>query len=83
MSNYLVKVFTDDSNEKEWEDLNPDEIHHITFKGKKYDEVRCGRWILNQNIAESLFKCSSCGTAQGRVSRYCPNCGARMDKVEG
>lgn len=43
------------------------------------EEVRNGRWILNQNIAEPLFKCSSCGTAQGRVSRYCPNCGARME----
>lgn len=45
-------------------------------------ELKRGRWILNQNISEPLFKCSSCGTAQVRVSRYCPECGAKMDEVK-
>lgn len=42
---------------------------------------RRGRWVYNQNFAEPPFKCSSCGTAQGRLSRYCPDCGAKMDEV--
>lgn len=51
------------------------------LEADKREAERRGKWILNQDIAEPLFKCSSCGTAQGRVSRYCPECGASMDKV--
>lgn len=40
MSKYFVKVYTDEFNEKEWKDLKPEEIHFISFKGKKFDEER-------------------------------------------
>lgn len=92
MSNYLVKVYTDDSNVKEWEDLNPDEIHHIEFKGKRYDEVKHGRWDRKYR---ANFMCSVCKywviTTDEYGNRidgdmddylYCPNCGSRMDEVE-
>ena len=88
MSNYYVKVFTDDSNEKEWEDLNPDEIHHIEFKGKRYDEVRHGRW--EDYSDDGYYECSVCGeawtfidgTPKDNNANYCPRCGAKMDEVE-
>ena len=87
MSNYYVKVFTDDSNVKEWEDLTPDEIHHIEFKGKRYDEVRHGMWKgINKNkYNDDEATCSICGlTFVSGYSDpawwdYCPNCGSRMD----
>lgn len=41
-------------------------------------EVRRGRWTYNANFAEPPFKCSACGKSQGRLSNYCPNCGADM-----
>ncbi len=88
MSRYYVKVFTDDSNEKEWNDLNPDEIHHIEFKGKWYDEVQHGRWTRYEYSTNNRWrKCSVCGKGDEYINEfgfvairnYCPNCGAKMD----
>ena len=44
-------------------------------------EVRHGRWI--PDITRQLF-CSECKQygVPFRVTKYCPNCGARMDKEE-
>ena len=86
MSSYYVKVFTDDSNEMDWNDLNPDEIHHIEFKGKRYDEVRHGRWLHLHLDPDNITghtkgECSICGKLR-IVDNYCPNCGSRMD-LEG
>lgn len=84
MNRYYVKVFTDDSNVKEWEDLTPDKIHHIEFKGKWFDEVRHGKWEDPEDL--TCYKCSVCGeyaTQEYRLTEiifwnYCPNCGALM-----
>ena len=53
-------------------------------------EVRHGRWIpeacesvskRNRLIEYKVYSCSICGRSNGRVKkRYCPNCGALMDK---
>ena len=53
-------------------------------------EVRRGRWIpeacasvskRNRLIEYRVYSCSICGRSNGRVKkRYCPNCGALMDK---
>ena len=85
MSKYYAILYTDDSNVKRWEDLNPDEIHHIDFKGKWYDEVRYGRWIDPEDL--TCYKCSICGKYAAQkygltepiFLRYCPNCGAKMN----
>lgn len=55
-------------------------------------EVRHGRWIpeacesvskRNRLIEYRVYSCSICGRSNGRVKkRYCPNCGARMDKED-
>lgn len=85
MSNYYVRVFTDDSNEIEWKNLIPDEIHYIEFKGKRYAEVRHGKWIGKPIAGYSTVKCSVCGVAytenSGRWS-YCPNCGSDMRSID-
>lgn len=47
-------------------------------QGQK-DAERRGRWIYNANFAEPPFKCSACGKSQGRLSTYCPDCGAEME----
>lgn len=52
-------------------------------------QVVHGRWEVSDTLCER-FKCSECGGGcwyydyQGDVakSRYCPNCGAKMDKEE-
>lgn len=55
-------------------------------------EVRHGRWIpeacesvskRNRLIEYRVYSCSICGRSNGRVKKkYCPNCGARMDKED-
>ena len=48
-------------------------------------EVVHGRWIVVDDgvlIGKGThFECSKCGTWEswGRLSKYCPNCGAKMD----
>ena len=87
MSKYYVKVFTDNSNEIEWEALTPDKIHHIEFKGKMFDEVRYGRWIYDDEAYPcgnpyGHYDCDQCGESVPHKTNYCPNCGAKMDLGE-
>lgn len=75
MGGYYVKVLMDDFDVMELKDLNPDEVHFIEFKGKRYDEVRHGRWVD--------LHCTVCGkVGWSDEDDYCPNCGAKMD-LEG
>ena len=61
------------------------------------EPVRYGKWVPGKEIARTLlgdetlaieysdFRCSSCGRRYQEYVldyRYCPNCGARMDKEE-
>jgi len=84
-----VKVYTDDSNVKEWEDLKPDDINNVVFKGKWYKEVRHGRWIhdgYDFPHGNDWVHCSVCGkrgiNVPADLTPYCPNCGASMDLDE-
>lgn len=44
------------------------------------EPVRRGEWTEPyKNDIWDCYVCSSCGYAQDRTSRYCPECGARMD----
>ena len=42
--------------------------------------VRHGRWnIRTFDLPREGYYCSKCGTVEWRTSRFCPNCGAKMD----
>lgn len=42
--------------------------------------VRHGRWIKEYRAKGQVANmCTECGVETGRVSKYCPNCGAKMD----
>lgn len=98
MGGYYVKVLMDDFDVIELKDLNPDEVHFIEFKGKRYDEVRHGRWeyyehrepqydIMGIKTWAEAYKCSNCGFIHSVIENFghyafCPNCGSRMD-LEG
>lgn len=51
-------------------------------------EVKHGRWIYEQlplplsDGSKECVRCSVCNTHWDNESKYCPNCGARMDEVE-
>ena len=80
---YKVKIYTDDPDVNDWEDLTPDKFNNIDFKGKHFKEIKYGH---NLNFdTSSLFECSIChwscwDTLCGDTTtyNYCPNCGARM-----
>lgn len=56
--------------------------------------VRHGRWIITKefnsivDMAVSKYTCSACGEYRlsavtlSQATKYCPNCGARMDEEE-
>lgn len=50
-------------------------------------EVKHGKWIdygwRNRGFdAFHIFKCSECNRGKIKTSRFCPNCGAKMDGKE-
>ena len=49
------------------------------------EPVKHGRWIFGETMGHSWMKCSECCVSQsGQTATftYCPNCGAKMDKVK-
>lgn len=54
------------------------------------EPVRHGQWETKEYTTEDSFDdwivihheevCSECGKGQGERSKFCPNCGAKMDK---
>ena len=56
------------------------------------EPVRHGQWETKEYTTEDSFDdwivihheevCSECGKGQGERSKFCPNCGARMDGEE-
>ena len=42
-----------------------------------------GRWVFKEHTSDyggiHIFHCSACDFPNGRVSNYCPHCGAKMD----
>ncbi len=63
-------------------------IDRITFYKQisdlnKVAPVNHGRWLIDKS---GSLMCSKCGTLldeEQKPSRYCPNCGAKMDEVKG
>lgn len=47
----------------------------------EYDPPREGRWETMRGL-EGLYFCSACKSAQiSQKSRYCPDCGAKMEEA--
>ena len=47
-------------------------------------EVKHGHWVVaNDEDDEESYRCSKCGDLEYYTCNYCPNCGAKMDEVEG
>ena len=48
--------------------------------------VRHAKWVYegklyySDNNTHNTWSCSACGCREFSLSRYCPNCGARMDE---
>ena len=84
----LWKVFEN----SEWRDnADRDAAQDLLNKVPTVDvePVRHGRWETKEYTTEDSFDdwivihheevCSECGKGQGERSKFCPNCGAKMD----
>lgn len=65
------------------------EAHEMAINALKAEPVRHGKWIKadSQQYFRKhypLFTCSACGYRKDSQKKwdYCPNCGARMDKLQ-
>ena len=47
-----------------------------------YAPVVHGRWISNCVDSPAFFVCDQCNTVWYNDTKFCPNCGARMDGAE-
>lgn len=43
--------------------------------------IRHGRWIP-YSVKDCLYSCSECNSLPRDRTRYCPNCGAKMEELE-
>jgi len=61
-----------------------DRLWKSAYERGKAEAQRTGRWIIDRDSTGCMYgRCTSCGMKQyaGRT-KYCPNCGARMEEQE-
>ena len=87
-ANTLWKVF---ESAEWWDNADRDEAQDLLNKAPTVDvePVRHGQWETKEYTTEDSFDdwivihheevCSECGKGQGERSKFCPNCGAKMD----
>lgn len=48
------------------------------------ESVQYGKWVSVESYdpREHISRCSCCGEAEAWTTKYCPNCGAKMDKED-
>ena len=46
-------------------------------------ERQKGKWIFHKDYNERKYGCNQCGNLNNIPSKFCPNCGTKMDKVAG
>jgi hypothetical protein len=56
------------------------EAHKMAFRALE-QEPKTGHWIDNK-ARTNLCNCSECGALSKAYSKYCPNCGAKMQGME-
>lgn len=68
---------------------NPEAQYEIGYTQGQIDAIGHGEWIKKESETTYWYECSECGEeplrdgyGQRAFSRYCPNCGAHMDKGE-
>lgn len=45
----------------------------------KVDPVKHAHWTIKKYRLMSWWECSNCNSRERVISRYCPECGAKMD----
>ena len=66
-------------------DINLGEYEAIVRPWRDAEPVKHGRWIYTEDeTGYAEFQCSECGEGVYNKTKFCPNCGAKMnlDEVE-
>lgn len=56
---------------------------HLLYHTPTVDPVKHGKWgetYYHYGECDFVRDCSECGHPYSQPTRYCPNCGAKMDK---
>lgn len=53
-----------------------DRMYNEYMEDKKYAPVKHGCW---EDVGSLSCRCSECGCKNNRETRFCPNCGVKMD----
>lgn len=80
--NDLFVLAIDYSGHGEWEEAVP--VRAIrNIPPADVAPIKHGEWVaLTENAEPTAVKCSVCGEISCCKGRYCPDCGAKMDKEE-
>lgn len=83
--NYLDNVLHPIVSPDNWNVYS--ELHDMIEELPSAEPVRHGEWISQTLISTSngtymMHQCSECGDMTINRYKYCPNCGARMDRNE-
>lgn len=58
------------------------QITDIRDREKLLDELRPhGKWIFHKDYNERKYGCNQCGNLNNIPSNFCPECGAKMDRI--
>lgn len=52
----------------------------ITFAPVINAEWKMEHWLGERMIFDKMFRCSNCNKLHKVITKYCPNCGAKMDQ---
>ena len=67
---------------KHWDGHTDEDVERLlSIPAADVVPVRHGRWIP-YNVKDCLYVCSECHSLPKDRTRYCPNCGAKMDGEE-
>lgn len=79
-SDYIRREDAVNACQEGWNNSVQDCINNIkALKPADVAPVVHGRWKKQYRYQVNSI-CSVCGNEVGRCTRYCPNCGAKMDK---
>lgn len=76
----LIEEQEEDDHVETWNNAITCAINEVKHHAPTVDAVKHGRWEYIGGYGYK-YRCSECIRCAERTSKYCPNCGARMDAI--
>lgn len=85
----ILETMTAEPGEGQEARLDADELDAVLYAVKilKGEEIPRGKWIIADIVTlgafyDWIYKCSICDSRSKGTTKYCPYCGALMEKEE-